>query len=148
MSELEIRCSTCKEVKLSSEFYKSKDRRPYGFTSQCKLCTRQRLDNAKYPDRNRKDRFRRGNLRRKFGITVEEYEIMYQEQEGKCKICGKEEWNIHHATGEPQRLAVDHCKETGKVRGLLCALCNKGIGSLLHDKQILLSAIQYLRDTS
>jgi len=56
------------------------------------------------------------------------------DQEGKCAICFK----IMDAPN------VDHCHKTGKVRGLLCSLCNKGIGLFHDDIEKLLQAVEYL----
>jgi len=61
-------------------------------------------------------------LRRKYGITSEDYERMLKEQKGGCAICG--------STPKKRRLAVDHNHKTGRIRGLLCFPCNYGIGWL------------------
>lgn len=91
--------------------------------------------NAKqYRDKNRKSinakakqkyNTRRGwdyELRRNYGITVEDYDRMFKEQNGRCKICGR------HRTEQKFKLCVDYNHETGKVRGLLCHRCNVGLG--------------------
>lgn len=141
-----FQCRVCRKAKPSSDFYRSKTRRPYGLSSECKSCTRERLDKIpkKPVDDAQRERWRNGNLQKKFGITALEYDAKNAEQNGLCAICGRPETDIHHKTGEPQRLAVDHDKKTGRVRGLLCAKCNKGIGSLMHNISILKSAIAYL----
>lgn len=72
-----------------------------------------------------------------FGITVEQYDALYQTQDGLCKICGKP-----CATGKA--LAVDHDHETGVVRGLLCTKCNVALGQFGDDINLLASAIVYL----
>ena len=58
-------------------------------------------------------------LKRTYGITVDRYEEMLTEQDGGCFLCGK--------THPERRLHVDHCHDTGKVRGLLCSNCNSGL---------------------
>jgi hypothetical protein len=63
---------------------------------------------------------------------------MLADQDGKCAIC----WC--KSQGERRRFAVDHCHNSGKVRGLLCDNCNKGIGNLKHSPEILARAITYL----
>ena len=81
-------------------------------------------------------------LKRTYGITYKQYLELYKNQKGKCKICGSEGFKMaeYHKT----LLVVDHCHETGKVRGLLCHNCNRGLG-LFHDsKDDLLKAIEYL----
>jgi len=75
-------------------------------------------------------------LFKKYGITLEQYKVMLDSQNGQCKICHKSEV-----------LYVDHCHETGKVRGLLCNTCNMGLGHLGDDLTILQSAVQYLQES-
>jgi hypothetical protein len=83
----------------------------------------------------------------KYGISLETYKDMVEAQGGLCLICGGPE--TRKLNGSVLRLSVDHCHETGNVRGLLCASCNKGIGLLGDDPARLLAAIDYLaRDTA
>jgi hypothetical protein len=77
------------------------------------------------------------DLRRAYGISLEDYEGLLESQGGVCQICRK-------ACASGMRLAVDHCHETGRVRGLLCGKCNQGIGQFAHDVETLRSAIIYL----
>ena len=87
------------------------------------------------------DASRARDYKNKYGITIADYDIMFLEQNGVCKICSKEEPTYTN-------LAVDHCHTTGKVRGLLCTPCNKALG-LFEDKQDLLhNAISYLKSSS
>ena len=65
---------------------------------------------------------RRNNLKRLYGITVEQYEQLLTKQRGVCAVCGKRNKKI--------RLHVDHDHVTGKVRGLLCTGCNLSLGRL------------------
>jgi hypothetical protein len=74
-------------------------------------------------------------LRSLYGISIDEFEAMHAEQGGRCLICGD----------EPARgLVVDHCHVTGEVRGLLCHICNCGLGSFNDSPHLLFRAIQYL----
>src|SRR2546423_5792224 len=66
-------------------------------------------------------RERASHLKRKFGLTLEEYDEMLAAQEGGCAICGE-------APEEGKILHIDHDHETGLVRGLLCQRCNHGLG--------------------
>lgn len=77
-------------------------------------------------------------LRNDFGITLEEYNKMFEEQGGCCKICCK------HQSEQKRALAVDHCHSSGKIRGLLCNNCNKGIGNLQDNLEILSRAFEYV----
>ena len=82
-------------------------------------------------------RYRRSNLKRAYGLTLEQYDVMFDEQNGVCAICNEQ------AT-DGRRLAVDHDHKTGKIRGLLCMNCNVGIGNLQDDITILRNAVDYL----
>lgn len=82
---------------------------------------------------------RAGQLKRKFGMTIAEYDSLLESQGGACAICKKP-----CPTG--RRLAVDHDHKTGAVRGLLCHSCNLGIGKLGDDPERLLAAAKYLLD--
>lgn len=68
---------------------------------------------------------RRKNLKQ-YGLTLEDYDVLLAEQNGVCAICKKK-----CATGK--RLAVDHCHQTGAIRGLLCYRCNSHLGWLEAD---------------
>lgn len=74
---------------------------------------------------------------KKFSITEEDYQKMFDKQMGLCAICHKPESEI--------KLAVDHDHDTGKVRGLLCKRCNMGIGLLGDNPDTLTNAVLYLR---
>jgi hypothetical protein len=84
-----------------------------------------------------KRRVRNSWLRRKYGITLEQYEALNRAQRGLCKICGKPD-----KTG--RQLAVDHCHKTRRVRGLLCGNCNQMIGHAQDNPQVLRDAAVYL----
>lgn len=79
-----------------------------------------------------------------YGITLEQYNEWNKHNNGLCHICNKAEVAIDYRSGEPRMLAVDHDEETGLVRGLLCSVCNRGIGMLRHSQEILKEAIDYL----
>ena len=78
-------------------------------------------------------------LMRKYGISLEDYNQMFSMQQGCCAICGV------HQSEQEHRLHVDHDHATGRVRGLLCNNCNRGIGHLKDSPDILHSAIAYLQ---
>jgi hypothetical protein len=97
--------------------------------------------NKKYYEDNRvehAERRRDYNLKQHFGISSEEYDIMFAAHEGVCAICREK-----CPTGK--RLCVDHNSETGEVRGLLCVKCNRALGGFNEDERRLLAAIAYLR---
>ena len=83
-------------------------------------------------------------IKKKYGVTADQYEELFEQQKGLCKICGKPETTTHR-NGKPFSLAVDHCHRTKKVRGLLCHLCNRGLGFFQDNVELLESAIRYLK---
>lgn len=74
----------------------------------------------------------------KYGISLEEYNGMFADQNGCCKICKT------HQVEFKRKLHVDHCHKTGKVRGLLCHNCNLAIGCLKEDPAIIAAALEYV----
>lgn len=78
-------------------------------------------------------------LRRSYGITADQYDAMLRNQFGRCAIC---RCSLLREGRSAQ--AVDHCHQSGTVRGILCSRCNLSIGGLKHSISILLSAASYL----
>ena len=76
-------------------------------------------------------------LRQKYGITLLEFERMASDQGGQCGICaGTLDLGFY--------TAVDHCHDTGAVRGLLCSSCNMALGAFNDNTAMLGKAISYL----
>lgn len=91
------------------------------------------------------------SLKSSYGVSVEQYAEMFAVQRGCCKICATPILSqLSNTRGLPRKTVahVDHCHETGLVRGLLCFNCNIGLGKFRNDEQILLKAMRYLRITS
>jgi predicted transcriptional regulator YheO len=84
------------------------------------------------------------DLKKKYGISLEEYEIRLQEQDSVCAICGQPETRKDHRTKQIRSLAVDHNHSTGKIRGLLCTNCNTTLGLLNEDTNIMQNMINYI----
>ena len=84
----------------------------------------------------------RKHILKRHGITVEEYNLMFNKQEGKCAICG------NHQDKLKSSLHVDHNHKTNKIRGLLCYKCNSVLGYAGDNIQILLQAIEYLKNNN
>jgi len=74
-------------------------------------------------------------LKNSFGLSLEKYENLLEIQAGVCAICAQK---------DNRRLSVDHCHETGAIRGLLCNGCNLGLGKFKDSVESLRSAIAYL----
>lgn len=139
-------CSKCRIVKNVEEFHfinKEKGiRRASCNDCQAKYIQKYKSDNyekirGKWRVASKKylvgDRKKNKTLKQ-YGITVDDYNKMYDSQEGKCKICSSE-----------LTLCVDHCHTTGKIRGLLCNQCNVGIGCFKDDIILLSKVINYLK---
>ena len=151
-------CTKCGTPKPKNCFSKGscKD----GLNSYCKVCDaatskkyrdehpemreKSRLWSAKYRrTTSGKTKVKESRLKCRYNITVEEYDQMFEDQNGVCGICGKPEM-AKHQSGCTARLAVDHDHKTGKVRGLLCRRCNFIVGYAKDSKEILLQAALYM----
>lgn len=73
---------------------------------------------------------------RQYGMTREQFDAMVEAQSGLCLICEK--------PPGVQGLHIDHNHESGQVRGLLCEVCNKGLGCFRDDPELLYAALRYL----
>lgn len=85
---------------------------------------------------------RNNNLRKSYGITMEDYAVMLAAQNGACAVCLLPETMIRH--GRTELLSVDHCHESKKVRGLLCTNCNNALGRFKDDPARLRRAADYI----
>lgn len=144
------KCCDCNKIKPVSEF--SRRRRNYAF--HCKDCKsiwakkrnveRRALgpDSDAYKAYSRKERDR--TLKRRYGISLIEYERLQEEQAGLCALCGEHETSKSNKSGMGF-LVLDHDHETGNRRKLLCRACNHGLGNFKDSPSLLLKAIEYLR---
>lgn len=96
----------------------------------------------KNPDRVRTHK-RTAHLKQ-YNLTQPEYEAMLKKQGGVCAICKQPPATKRTGAGWRNRLAIDHDHTTGKIRGLLCDLCNQGLGCLGDSLDGLQRAITYL----
>jgi len=78
-------------------------------------------------------------LKSKYGITTEQYDAMLKNQNYCCVICNKP------ASAFKQRLHVEHCHKTNKIRGLACVNCNRLLGACEDTIEVLENAINYLK---
>lgn len=118
-----VKCTKCGEIKASKHFYKHKTSKG-GVRPRCKSCC--------------SEESRVTRLRNDFGLSVAEYDALWDACRGRCEICQRTSEEL------PRRLCVDHCHETGEVRGLLCNGCNLAIGKLGDDLEALKRAVAYL----
>ena len=87
------------------------------------------------------DRVRNKSLRRMYGLTLQQVEQMRIDQNGECSICCSV---LLTNKGAGQRYHVDHCHESGKVRALLCSLCNQGLGGFRDNPEWMRRAALYI----
>jgi len=128
-------CCKCKIPKKNSEFNKKVDKRRFRqYSSICTICDGRRTLEWQRTSIIRKDWL----LRNTFGITFEDWMKMHNNQKGRCLICNRTEQEIG------RRFCVDHCHQTGKIRGLLCDNCNTGLGFFKDNIKLLKKAIKYL----
>ena len=143
-------CSKCNAKKPLSDFYKDKSRK-YGVANYCRLCASIQVkhSNLKNPNRRRisSNRYQKNNplkvkeahLKYNYGISLDKYNQLFIAENGNCAICNKNQSNFKKA------LSVDHCHDSGLVRGLLCSKCNFFIGQANENVTYLQSAINYLK---
>lgn len=147
------RCRGCDQEKPLLEFYAhrgTKDRR----ATYCKNCAKaydtERRAKAREPYLASLREWRAANVERRkelmrewnlslYGLRPEDYIALYERQQGGCAICGE-----NGETFGGRRLHIDHDHSTGKVRGLLCGLCNTAIGHLKDSPTLLRAAASYL----
>jgi len=105
-------CSKCHAEKPIKEFRSGW--RGQHFAVWCRACR------ILHPKEWYKQSATRRNLKYNFNLSLEDYNKLLRKQKEVCMICGKTD-------PAKRRLAVDHCHETGKIRGLLCTRCNCGL---------------------
>jgi hypothetical protein len=125
---------TCDVKKHITDFY-MRDKKTGRRHSACKECDKARV---KARHQANPQRTKNNDLKRNYGITLEEHTKMYEEQNGRCAICDNE------GNGKWKKLCVDHCHNTGKVRKLLCNNCNTALGLVGDNIDTLQKMIQYL----
>jgi len=133
-------CNVCETARPLSDFGVRKTGRIGDLIMPCKPCKvqvnrqKRRADPRRFYEIERKSKFKT-----QYGITPEKYDEMLAAQNGGCAICGEKTPGLR-----TKNFAVDHCHTTGKVRGLLCTKCNRGLG-LFNDRSDLLKlATTYL----
>ncbi|MEV5876006.1 endonuclease VII domain-containing protein [Streptomyces sp. NPDC052101] len=116
------RCPQCGVVKPHSEWERNRATSD-GWASYCRAC--------------RAERNRASYFKRKYGLTEIERDALIASQRGLCAIC----------LAAPA-VHVDHCHNTGRVRGVLCFNCNSGLGLLRDDPEVVRRAAAYLEGNS
>lgn len=134
------KCTQCGRIKTTNEFSKRSDTGK--LRSNCKECvSKGNLKRYHNGGKELQAVRARKSLLKKYGITEEFYQKEREAQKHCCKICGKHESNQKHG-----KLYVDHCHETELYRGLLCNSCNTGLGSFRDNEELMLKAIEYVKE--
>jgi len=114
----EKKCNQCGVVKKAKYFHRNGGKRT-GLCEDCKVCRNKKI------------------VEKRYNLEEGQLEQMKKDVDYKCELCNNE-----------TSLAVDHCHKSGKVRGMLCAKCNTGIGQLNDDIELMKRAIKYIKDRS
>jgi hypothetical protein len=141
-------CKVCKKELDLFSFPVARKRKDgsYNYRPTCKQCTTEK-NLLWYHTKGGKERQKQNSFKnnlKKYGITPDEYQKMFNKQDGKCAICDSSEVSIARKS---YNLFVDHDHQTGKVRGLLCHHCNAGLGYFRDNEHTLHKAIEYLNES-
>ena len=131
------RCYLCGEVKPLSEYTKRTSAKKDGLHTRCRTCTKKVWHVRKERDYPEGQRWRM--IKRRYNMTKEQWEDMFEKQGRVCACCGVDNPNSSY------NWHTDHCHDTGLVRGILCLSCNRGIG-FLGTADVLLKAATYLTE--
>ena len=129
------RCPRCETVKPRGDFARTASRAD-GLAVWCRRCNadaqreRVRRDPVAHARRRQTS-----DRKSRYGVSSAEFDRMLHEQGGVCAVCRRPSTKTLH---------VDHCHDTGVVRGLLCDLCNRGLGYFRDESQMLRAAADYL----
>jgi len=149
-------CPKCQISKPFEQYPKNK-RTKHGINAYCLVCAAEivrahratpegaqahRDASKRWRDANTK-RHKDNNARWKYGVAHGGYDTLLAKQDGKCAICDSSD-----PGSRLERFHIDHDHASGKVRGLLCELCNRGLGSFKDRVALLSRAISYLNTSA
>ena len=118
----------------------------YAKGCRCSLCREVNAKSAaKYRNTPKGKKIIKNSNLKKYGITLDEYEIMSKVQNGLCAICKKPETKTNQYG--KIRLSVDHCHESGKNRGLLCMNCNRALGLIGENLKTIHAMYEYIKNS-
>lgn len=140
-------CTVCKIAYPLTSFHKlAKSKDGHGYRCRtCDYAARKAYRERKKSEVREKKRII--NWQTRFNLTPEQYYTMLENQGGGCAICGTKNPCGENSTSTHLKvMAVDHCHTTGKVRGLLCNPCNRGLGFFKDSIELLNKAKNYLSE--
>lgn len=136
-------CTKCKTEKDTEEFLADTRSAIGKRKARCTACNREdgRIYYRNIPQKRRRERveLRWDYAKSKYGVTKEEYNRMLAIQSGSCAICSSDKPGPNRS-----RFVIDHCHDTGLIRGLLCPHCNFAIGWLKDNTHLMRMAIEYI----
>lgn len=163
-------CRTCETAKSLTEYHKNPQNKS-GLEHRCKQCradlararyfkdvdksrARQKENQARH--RERRSLYRQNSYaKQRYGVSgaelAERAERLRQEQNGRCAVCRKKGdvlGLVKKAGVKERRLVMDHDHKTGLLRDLLCDHCNKALGNVFEDPQIIEALLMYVRKWS
>lgn len=118
--------------------HKLKSVAKYRATDKGKLTNERNQQNFKEKNPNY---FVEWNLNKRYGITLDQWNSLFEQQKGKCAVCGRSQSELNC------KFHLDHDHNTGKIRGLLCTSCNIALGDFRVDEvgtDILYRAVEYI----
>lgn len=130
-------CGCCNQDLPLDSFAKNSAKKD-GLQERCTPCRAKHHQATKHNRPKQTREQKRKYLITSYGLTEDEFATMLEKQNNSCAICGTKDW------GKPSP-SIDHCHITGKVRGLLCNNCNRGLGLLKDSTEVIKNAIKYLR---
>ena len=146
----EMKCSKCSLTKPINLFnkYMLRIRSPY--CAECRQNATREHHNKPESKIKHKLWYKRyeenaedARMKRLYGISLNQYKLMFEEQNGCCALCHQPETS-KAASGKILRLSVDHNHQTGSIRGLLCFVCNRGIGFIRDDIELAIRVLEYI----
>lgn len=156
-------CSVCGETKPVTDFYRYSGRqgRQGGYMRRCKRCQvrqsselrkarytlEQRAASQREYNRRRPDHVKLANrIKSRYGLTIDEWQALLDSQGQSCAVC-----RLHidelPDDGRNTKMHVDHCHDTGRVRGLLCSACNRALGCFRDDPHAMRAAANYVESS-
>ena len=143
---LKCRCDKQKKYREDNPDKINQMARDYARTHRAIRNAIQRRYEEKHPNRKKSphkkltpDQHKAKHLRRRYGMSLVDYERMLFSQDFRCAICRTPK------TYQGKKMSVDHCHKSGSVRGLLCGNCNNVLGFADDNQKILRAAIKYLK---
>lgn len=138
-------CKDCRKITISKYYLNNKNK--------CQIATKTWQNNNinRYKQTTKLRNARKAPYKRnwyllnKYNISEADYLRFYKKQKGRCAICKDKENLGYKTTNTIRKLAVDHCHNTGKIRGLLCFHCNTSLGKFKDNIKLLKRAINYLQ---